>query len=124
MKTNKTAALLLTSIGVLGLSNVAIAADCSAEIDVVRTTVEFGICLDNLNGHPNGVKTCDRLIAKLDNADTKISEEKFDEASQKLHNFQDALDSLAFRTKPIISQDEYNEVNTPLQTAKTCVANL
>ena len=124
MKTNKTAALLLTSIGVLGLSQVAIAEDCSGKIDVVRTAVEFGFCLDNLNNHRNGVKTCERLVAKLDNADTKISEDKFDDATQKLENFQTALDSLFGRSKPLISDSEYNDVNGPLQAAKTCVAGL
>jgi hypothetical protein len=124
MKTMKKAATLFAAIGALGLSSAALADDCSNEIGIVRTVVEFGICLDNLNDHRNGAKTCDRLIQKLDNAETKIAEEKYGDASQKLEDFQVALDSLAFRTKPIISQDEYNEVNTPLQTAKACVASL
>jgi hypothetical protein len=119
---NKTAALLLTSIGVLGLSQVAIAEDCSGDIGAVRTAVDFGFCLDNLDNHRNGEKTCERLGEKLDNAETKIWQGKFDDATKKLNNFQTALDNLL--SKPLISGPEYNDVNGLLLTAKTCVAGL
>ena len=124
MKIRKMAALLLTSTLCFGLAQVASATDCSGYIDTVRTELNDGICWDYLDGHKNGKRACDSLNSKLDGADTKILEEKIEDAIKKLENFQTSLDKLAFRAKPIISGDEYNWLNAPLQEARTCVAGL
>ena len=123
MSTYKTATTLLAAVGVLGLSNAALA-DCSGEIGTVRSNV-MDVCYDGgLILERNGDRTCAGLVRKLDEADKKISEDKILDAIQKLEDFQVTWDSLYYRPKAKISAGEYDYVNDPLQTAKVCVVDL
>ena len=132
MKTQKLAAMLLTLALSLGASQVVLAGDdCSTEIGAVQYELNWGIdpigiCFTGgaLDGHRNAKRTCDGLNGKLDAADEKIDQGKIEDAGKKLENFQEKIDSLAMRRKPIIDGDEYNALNGPLQIAKACVAGL
>ena len=129
MKTTMKAAILLLTTLLISTSQVVLAddlvEDCSAEIDAVRTELDIGFCVDNLARHKFGEKICNGLYKKLDDADSKIEQHKFEDAEAKLAGFRKTLDSLAFRAKPIIDPStEYPPVNDELVTAETCVEGL
>ena len=131
MKTKSTAALSLLFCAVLAVPAAALASDCHSEIDAVRTALNDpnaygveGFCFDLIDGHKNGERTCDSLNSKLDGADTKIDEVKYEDAVKKIANFRTSLEGLAFRTKPLISTAEYMSVNDVLVIAEACVASL
>jgi hypothetical protein len=131
MKTKTTAALSLLLCAVFAVPTAALASDCHMEIDAVRvalndpsTTVE-GFCFERLRDeHKNGDRACDSLNSKLDGADTKIDEGKYDDARKKIANFRSSLDGLFYRAKPLISEAEYYSVSDALVTAEACVAGL
>lgn len=132
MKTKTTAALSLLLCAVFAVPTAALASDCHMEIDAVRVALNDpsatgvdGFCFERLRDeHKNGDRACDSLNSKLDGADTKIDEGKYDDARKKIANFRSSLDGLFYRAKPLISQAEYDSVNDALVIAEACVAGL
>ena len=135
-KTLKLAVMLLSVGSLTGLSQVAIAAetDCTGEIGAVGVMLNdgtadgtyVGICAEygSLDGARNGERTCDGLNGKLANATTKMEQDKVVDADKKLQNFQDTIDSLAFRRKAKIDSTDYAYLNGSLQIARACVSKL
>ncbi len=74
--------------------------------------------------HKNGERSCGSLNKKLDGAIVKLNQGKFEDAGDKLKNFQSRLDSLFNRGNPIIDVDKWAALDSPLGLAKSCVADL
>lgn len=133
MITRNRAAIVLLSTLFFGSTQAVLAADCGSEINAVRNALNDyvdGSCeglpslWDHMQGATRSQRICDGLNGKLDDADAKIGQRKYTDAAKKLGDFGTTLYNLAYRDKPIITEDEYSNVDMYLVLAQACVGNL
>lgn len=106
----------LAFVGIIGISQSALAAPCSDQINALKAALNDGVCTFS--------KTCDGLTHKLDNANQKLEQGKFDHAARRLADFGAVLENLATHKKPMISMEDYESLISPYYNdAATCVAN-
>lgn len=109
-------ATLLVFVSSIGLSQAAMAAPCTAQVDALKAALDDGICQFS--------KACDGLSHKLDNANHKLEQGKFSHASRRLADFGAIVENLAMQKKPLISMADYDALMNPFFTdAAICVAS-
>ena len=100
MKIEKTGfVLLLAFVSFFGLSQTALAGPCTVEINALKTALQDGIC--------NFSNACEGLSHKLDNANRKLDQGKYRQATHKLMNFHEVIEDMAMRKKNEISIGDY-----------------
>ncbi len=106
----------LAFVGIIGVSQSALAAPCSDQVDALKTALNDGVCIYS--------KACAGLTHKLDNANHKLEQGKFDHAARRLADFSAVLENLATHRKPMISMADYESLISPFfNNAANCVAN-
>jgi hypothetical protein len=71
-----------------------------------------------------GTGTVDRLVVKLDDASTKLTEGKYADAVAKLTGYQTTLDQLAGAPKPKVDPTAAGTLNAGAQGVIDCILTL
>lgn len=108
--------LPLIFVSSVGISQSALAAPCSDQIEALKTALNNGICTYS--------NVCGGLTHKLDNANHKLEQGKFDHAARRLTDFGAVLETMATHGKPKISMADYESLmSTYFSEAANCIAN-
>lgn len=109
--------LPLVFVSAVGISQSALAAPCSEQVNALQAALDNGICIYS--------KSCSGLSSKLDNANKKLEKGRFDDAARKLADFGSVLETLATHgKKPKISMADYQFLmSNYFNDAANCIAN-
>ena len=100
----------------IGISQSALAAPCTEQVEALKTALNDGVC--------NVGEVCAGLSHKLDNANHKLEQGKFSHAARRLADFGAVLESMATRGKPRISVADYESLMaTYYNDAANCISN-
>lgn len=114
------AALAVTMLLVSSPASATTIDECKTLINIVRTTL---VSADIFGGNPD--RTRAGLKSKLDGADAKLDQGKFDpDALQKLSEFQSKVRDLRDAGKPKIDVNDANQLIDEVDDAIVCVQNL
>ena len=111
-----TSALLLAFVSFFSLSQAALAAPCTEQVEALKSALNDGNCSFG--------KACMGLSHKLDNANHKLEQAKFSLAARRLEDFGAIIQDMAMRRKPLVSMADYEALMDPyFKAAAICIAN-
>lgn len=110
-------ALLLAFVTFFGVSQTALAAPCTDQVNALKTALNNDVCEYS--------KKCKGLSHKLDSVNRKLEKGDFRKALRKLEDFGATVEDMAMRKKKRkIDPDTYNGVIVPpYGNAWACIAN-
>lgn len=112
-------AALVAIFGLAVVANAATVEECQAKIDALATQTETADFFGQ-----NAETTRANLLAKLDDASTKLAEGKFTDAIQKLTDFRTTVEELSTDTKPKIDAEDAATSIAGANDAIACIAEL
>jgi hypothetical protein len=108
--------LFLAFVSFFGLSQSALAAPCTAEVDALKAALNDDICSYS--------SKCKGLSHKLDKVNRKLEKGKLRKAARKLADFGAIIENMTMRKKPKISMADYEALIDPyFNNAAICIAN-
>ncbi|NNE63634.1 MAG: hypothetical protein HKN34_06085, partial [Gammaproteobacteria bacterium] len=97
--------LPLAFVSIFSFYQSALAAPCTEQVDALKTALNDSVCVNS--------KVCSGLTHKLDNANHKLEQGKFDHAARRLADFSAVVENLTMRDKPRISLADYESIIVP-----------